>query len=100
MTLSPGKIPTFLAGDGTDFSEQTSLAFCGIHSLTFSIVLVTEVTPTDKNRVSSKTKPITKCRKEPAPKTISLWPTPALTNARSLSASDNSSLGDIPTIRQ
>ena len=71
-----------------------------MHSLTVSTVLVTEVTPTDKNKVSSKTNPITKCRNEPAPKTINRWPTPALTKARWLSFGDNSSRGVMPEIRQ
>ena len=83
MILSPANMPTFFAGEGVDFAVQTSLAFCGMHSLTCSTVLVTEVTPTDIKRVRSNTKPITKCRNEPAPKTINRWPTPALTNARS-----------------
>ena len=38
--------------------------------LTASTVLVTEVTPTDENSVSNKTNPITKCKNDPAPKTI------------------------------
>ena len=53
-------MPTFFAGDGVDLVEHTSLVFCGIHSLTFSTVLVTEVTPTDTKSVRSNTKPITK----------------------------------------
>ena len=70
MILSPAKIPTSLAGDGVDLEVQASLATFGMQSLTASTVLVTEVTPTDENSVSNKTNQITKCKNDPAPKTI------------------------------
>ncbi len=70
VILSPANIPTSLAGDGIDLELQTSFALFGIHSLTASTVLVTEVTQTDEKSVSNRINPITKCKNEPAPKTI------------------------------
>ena len=98
--LSPATMPTFLAGDGTDFTEHTSVAVCGMQSLTRSTLLVNEVTPMEANKTNSSTNPITKCRNEPAPKTINRCATDALTNARGASSADNSSRGVMPTIRQ
>ena len=98
--LSPVFIPTTFAGEGTDCGEQTSVDVCGIHSLTRSTLLVREVIPTDENKAISSMKPKTKCRNEPAPKTINRWPTVAFINARSASSGDNSSRGVIPTILQ
>ena len=71
-----------------------------MHSLTRSTLLVNEVTPTEENKTNSSTKPITKCRNEPAPKTINRCATDALTKARGASSGDNSSRGVMPTIRQ
>ena len=95
---SPARNPAAFAGDGTDGLQAVLVVVT--HGSTVLICGITEVTPTPKKITKIKIKPSTKCVKEPAPNTTSLFGTEARTNARGASASDNSSCVDIPTIRQ
>ena len=57
--------------------SETPLAEFETHGTTSPIVLVTAVTPTPASRITNIKKPNTKCRNDPAPRTISRFGTDA-----------------------
>jgi hypothetical protein len=81
MISSPAIKPAAFAGVGIEvavqFESETPVEEFETHGTTRSIVFVTAVTPTPENRITNIKKPRTKCRNDPAPRTISLLGTEA-----------------------
>jgi hypothetical protein len=81
MISSPAIRPAALAGVGIEVAEQFESEIpveeFVTQGTTRSIVLDTAVTPTPANKITKIKKPKTKCRNDPAPRTISLFGTEA-----------------------
>ena len=80
-TSSFANNPEIFAGEGVDVAEHlvsvTPLEVFRTQGTTSPMVLVTVVTPTPARRTKRIRKPSTKCRKEPAPRTIKRFGTEA-----------------------
>ena len=99
VITSPACKPASSAGDFGSVSAQAALRR-GTHAEISEMVVVGFAVPIPAKIMSKMMKPNTKCKNEPAPRTISLRPELALKNARDSSPGGISSVAVIPSIRQ